>query len=118
MSKSDILILIFAFIIILTIPILPFLFSLDLSFDYFRDEPSRVGDYWYSAPDGIYWAYTSCIWSNITHNYASFAAPTSSATQLHCGPFGWNVDVAYNFSSINSTKIHLVLVNNTVVEIR
>lgn len=117
MNKLDLFTLIIAFVVILSIPA-AFLIFPNLVWE-FRDEPSRPGDYWYEAPDGVYWAYTGEIYSNVTHNYAYFTACPSSGTQLHCGPFGWNVEVAYNHPyGENSTKIHLVLVNNTVVKIQ
>ena len=117
MNKLDGLFLILAFATIISITV-PIFIAPNLIWE-FRDEPSRPGDYWYNAPDGVYWAYTGEIYSNVTHNYAYFTACPSSGTQLHCGPFGWNVEVAYNHPyGENSTKIHLVLVNNTVVKIQ
>lgn len=117
MNRLDGLFLILAFAAIILI-VTPIFIPHNLIWEL-RDEPSRSGDYWYNAPDGVYWAYTGEIYSNVTHNYAYFTACPSSGTQLHCGPFGWNVEVAYNHPyGENSTKIHLVLVNNTVVKIQ
>jgi hypothetical protein len=74
--------------------------------------------YWYNAPDGTYWAYTGEIRVDVESQTAYFSAPSSAATQLHCGPFGWVAPEVYqNPMYPDSQLVHLRLVNNTVVEV-
>lgn len=81
----------------------------------------REGDYWYNAPDGTYWAYSSEIYANTTEKIAYFTPPESAPTQLHCGPFGWNATENFNHPRADEAGgnqlIYMVLVNNTIVSI-
>lgn len=81
------------------------------------EEHSRPGDYWYNAPDGIYWAYTGNIFVNQTARTAYFTPCPSSSTQLHCGPFGWNVTETYDNPYNNSVKVKLAVIDNTIVTV-